>query len=513
MFSFFTVKRGNMNKRLMILAVIITIIYGLITLNTVLHHEVWADEAQVWQLCTHLSIPELFQHLKNEGHPALFYLIVMPFAKIFSDIIYMKIICWLSMCLATFLLVYYSPFKIYTKLAIILSAGFLYFFPVIARNYSIIPFLVFLAALLYNKSKQYPIIYAIVIALIANTHIIMFAFSAFLGVLFFYDNILLNIRNKNTQNISRYIISCFIILFGLLCVFYELSGTTGNNVFIKIDISHLISSSIRIITLFFINSYNYDIGINTRLYNPFIDLISIFLIAITFIACFINIFVNSKKMFFTALIGISFQLGIYIIAYNSFVYVNRVFCAYLIIIFCYWIILSNNNFNEQKKFFKEKSINILLTILFALTIYNGINYTKQDIKLNYSGAKETAEFIKQNINPDNSVIFIDNEPYMISLAYYLRGSHKLYSAFRKKYLDYVIWDNTTISNYADLGWSNYISYLKETDNRDFYIVNVSSDYRHKLEQTQTDYFEMIFKSGITVETYEGYRVFKYIGTP
>ena len=80
------------NKKQLIFDFVITIIYALLTLNTVLHHELWADEAQVWLLCKNLSIPELYNHLKNEGHPILFYLLVMPFAKMFSNIIYMIII-------------------------------------------------------------------------------------------------------------------------------------------------------------------------------------------------------------------------------------------------------------------------------------------------------------------------------------------------------------------------------------------------------------------------------------
>lgn len=500
-----------MNKKLLIISIIITLIYSIITLNTVLHHEVWADEAQVWQICTHLSIKDLLIHLKNEGHPALFYLMIMPFAKLFSDIIYMKLLCWLFMCFSVFLLLYYSPFKLYTKIAIILSAGFLYFFPVLARNYSIIPFLVFLAAILYKKSKQYPILYAIILALIANTHIIMFMFTICLGIIFYYENIILEIRKGFSNKLIKNFIAILIIIIGLLFIFFELSNTPNSNVFLEINIYNNLLVTLRIFLLFFINSYNYDIGLNTALNNPILDLLSILFLIILYILLFINLLINNKKLFAVALLSIGFQLGIYIFAYNSFVYVNRIFCAHIILIFCFWVLLQNNNFKPKYKIFGKKSINILLTLFFMLTIYNGINYTKLDLSLNYSGAKETADYIRANINPNNSVIIIDNEPYMISLVYYLRDTHRIYSAFRKKYLDYVRWDNITVSNYADLGWSKYIEYLKETDKRDYYVINVSSDKRHLLEKTQKDYFKLIFKSKKAVEPFEGYRIFKFIG--
>ena len=56
--------------------ILLTILYAMFTLLIVTHHEIWADEAQVWQLCKYLSLPELFKHLVNEGHPSFFYLSV-----------------------------------------------------------------------------------------------------------------------------------------------------------------------------------------------------------------------------------------------------------------------------------------------------------------------------------------------------------------------------------------------------------------------------------------------------
>ena len=68
------------NKREVIVNILLTILYALFTLMIVLHHEIWADEAQVWLLCKNLSVFELFKHLVQEGHPSLFYLLMMPFA-------------------------------------------------------------------------------------------------------------------------------------------------------------------------------------------------------------------------------------------------------------------------------------------------------------------------------------------------------------------------------------------------------------------------------------------------
>ena len=89
-------------KKNLLLNILLTFLYALVTLIFVLHHEIWADEAQVWLLAKNLSVFELFKHLVNEGHPSFFYLLVMPFAKVFSPIfganaiISMQLICWLA---------------------------------------------------------------------------------------------------------------------------------------------------------------------------------------------------------------------------------------------------------------------------------------------------------------------------------------------------------------------------------------------------------------------------------
>lgn len=499
------------NKKQLIFALVITIVYALLTLNTVLHHELWADEAQVWLLCKNLSIPELYNHLKNEGHPILFYLLVMPFAKLFSNIIYMKLICWFFMCLAIFLLTYFSPFKIYATLAIVFSAGFLYFFPVIARNYSIIPFLVFLAAVLHSKQKEHPILYATILACLANTHIIMLFFTFCLALRFYYLNFLLNIRSKTYNEIKKYILPLVIMALGFILVVFTLGNTTGSNVFLSIDTSNLTYSTNRILVSFFVNSYNYDICIFKTLPNPLVDALAIITMIIIYPILFINLLVNNKKLFLIALSSIAFQLGIYILAYNSFIYVNRLFCAHIILIFCYWILLEEDNFKSRLKLFSKTGTNILLTIFLCLTIYNGVNYTSMDLKYEYSGSRKTAEFIRENINPENSLILIDNEPYMLALVYYLRDSHKIYSAFRKKNLEYVIWDTTVKANFANYGWVGYAKYYKQTDPRDFYVIIPTYDRKHILDKAAPNDFKLIYESGRSIEPYEGHRIYKFIG--
>lgn len=491
-----------MNKKALITSIIITILYALLTLNTVLNHEVWADEAQVWQLCKHLSISELYNHLKNEGHPILFYLMVMPFAKLFPDIIFMKLICWVFMSASIFLLINFSPFKIYTNLAIILSAGFIYFFPVLARNYSIIPFLVFLAAILYNKQKEHPILYATNIALLSNTHIIMFFFSLCLATEFFYENFVLNLKEKNYVKIKQYILPIGIILVGFIATILILSHTTSSNSLISINTNNLIQTTQRVLSLFFLNSINYNLDYNKITPTNMIELIGYSTIITTYILLFINLFKESKKLFLIAASSIGFQNCIYIFAYNTHIYTNRIFCAHIILIFCLWALI------QKKEIKTETKTNLLLCLLFITTIFNGFKYTILDLQLEYSGSKGTAEFIQKNINSENSIILTDIDSFSIATVYYLNENPDLYSVKRNKKLKYVIWDKNIKSFFPNNSWLEKSREYQKT--KDVYILLPYFANEHQLDKIFPDKFILIYESKINIEKREGHRIYKFV---
>lgn len=62
--------------------ILITLIYSIATLTVILFHESWRDEAQSWLIARDLGIIDIFKQMKYEGHPALWYLILVPFAKL-----------------------------------------------------------------------------------------------------------------------------------------------------------------------------------------------------------------------------------------------------------------------------------------------------------------------------------------------------------------------------------------------------------------------------------------------
>lgn len=460
------------NKKQLIINIILTILYAAFTLIIVLHHEIWADEAQVWLLCKNLSLVGLFKHLVQEGHPSFFYLLMMPFAKVGLSPVVMQIFCWLSSCAAVFLLLQFSTFSKFEKTSIILSAGFLYFFPVIARSYSILPFLVFLAAILYKKQKEYPILYAITIALIANTHIIMFMFCTILGGYFIYDNLI-----KEKIYTKKFIASSAIISIGLLIVILQLAATPfGASCAIKYNANFILKNTIETFKQFFGNSF----GISSPA--------MFVLVSILFITILIYILLKNKKLFTVALLGIGFQFFVYITSYSLNIYPTKSFSAFLILIFCLWLI-------ERNKFIKT-----VICIFFIFSFLNGLKFTILDLFNNYSSAKDTAEFIKQNI-PSDAVLIPLPEPYAISLMLYL-PDRKFWSGTNTTYIKYMKWScnknnsNDIIFDFKDVKAKNI-----------YFLISIPNPAIEELLKNKID---ILYTSPPSIAEGEAFKIIKYI---
>ena len=90
--------------------ILILFLFAVIAFAGVLHHEIWRDEGQVWLVVRDLNLYGVFDHVRNEGHPLLWYLLVMPFAKLKLPVISMQFLsfafydCFAAGCFCGFLL-------------------------------------------------------------------------------------------------------------------------------------------------------------------------------------------------------------------------------------------------------------------------------------------------------------------------------------------------------------------------------------------------------------------------
>ena len=116
-----------------------------------IRHELWRDEANVWLMARNLSPWELLSEIKYQGHPCLWYLLVMPLAKAGLPFKSIGVLSLFIMSFAAIVFLKKMPIGLPIKGICLFSPIFTYFYPDIARNYCLIAILLILLAWCYPK--------------------------------------------------------------------------------------------------------------------------------------------------------------------------------------------------------------------------------------------------------------------------------------------------------------------------------------------------------------------------
>ncbi len=398
---------------------IVFILYSILNLILMLNHEPWRDEIHAWLMAKELSIPELIVASRFDGHPILWHLILMPFAKLGFPIITLNIISYIIILISVWLFLFKTNLSLFFKSILVFTIPFTYAFSSISRNYCLIILLLVIIAILYNKRYNKPILYSILIALLVHTHSLAWGLVAGLTITFHFDEIILFFKNKNIVDIKKIILGLGIIVISTILVILELYGTTNTD---------------------------YGVSINSYI----IYVISIMTCIIFSILLFSIINKSNYKEFLIILFGLGFQILIYTCVYSSVLF-QRFMLIFVVFLF-YLMLLSKTDLLKRK-------LDVICIIYLVFMCLFGskqfINTVINDIKYPYSSAQEMANFINKNL-PENTTILIDASVIGQSIIPYL-DTAKLYDITYDCYVDYanVSHDKRKIKNALNNLYASY----------------------------------------------------------
>ncbi len=394
--------------------IIVFIIFLILGLIGIFHHEIWRDEGQVWLVVRDLNLFGIFDHVRVEGHPLLWYFLVLPLAKLKLPVISMQLLSFCFMAAAAGVFLWFSPFSRLSKICVLFSAGFLYSLTVLSRNYSIIPLFIFLMAVFYNKQRQHPYIYSFLNILLANTHVLMFGFCTAAATVFGYENII-----KNNGNKKDCLISFAVAVLSLLSIVVYVFSSPLKNLSVNVQPLNLFCAE-KIweqCNWFLTNMY---------LSNKFV----LFIAAVSILCALAVVFRENKKVFFITFAGFLYQLAIYICG-GCGVSNEKAVLSLIVLLFGFWIVLQDSGLSKLKKVF----INILVILLFGLSFNLSYMLYKNDYLYDYSGSKRVAEFIKNNIEKD-AVLVSTNDLTSAGAIAYLPAERKFYTPLYDNYYSY-----------------------------------------------------------------------------
>ena len=446
-----------------IFGVIVLILWVLITLLRVSHHQPWYDEAHAYMLAQNLTIPELIAEMKYEGHLLVWYLLIMPFAKLKLWYPYpMQILNWLSAFIALLVMWKKAPFHPVTKTIITFSYPFIAEMPVIARCYSVGIMLLIIIASLYHKSLKHPIWYAVLILLCANTSVMaLFGATAF-GIVFAYDLIRAALKDEVTRKDFRIVFS--ILALCAVLVLWQIGGSLTCAV--PKDGTFLINFS----SFVFGNSiYNIQRTLITKYYIEAAIYLSL-------ICTPILLLIKDKKIFFINCFIFCCMMYCFLYKYPGFSQHYIFFWIYALIV--YWLLI-------------EKCISKTKLMIFAeivLVLFWGIQFVSKEIKntqVYHSESKTMAYALKNLAEPNSRIIFVSSSLEPV-IPYLEKENFELYSIYRtvpKKMPLYVAYISEAMSddktNYLFLEYSGAESDIVLRDNNTLLTLNSVALLRDK----------------------------------
>lgn len=155
-----------------------------------LRHAMWRDELQTFGIA--LSSPSLWilwQNLKYEGHPALWYILVWLITRATSDPIWMQIL-HIGLAVGVWSIIYlWSPFNHIEKLLLLLSYFLFFEYFVISRGYVLIALIAFTFIRLREQRARSEFVLWLLLGMLANVHMFGAIWSMVLATMLAIDEV------------------------------------------------------------------------------------------------------------------------------------------------------------------------------------------------------------------------------------------------------------------------------------------------------------------------------------
>lgn len=477
--------------------------YSMLTLLGALNHEVWLDEAQAWVILRDTPLAELPYRLKVEGHPPLWYVILYPFVKLGFPAEYAPVISWFFMASGALVLLFKVELPLPLKAVMLASSGFLYFNSVMLRAYCLIPLLLFLILWAYPKRREHAVIYGLLIALLANTHIFISGIVGILGIFMLYELFSEWRKSSKGENIGK-LAGLAIAGIGVLVLVIPLIGSIEAN---SASNQRMAGFSFASLEGMFFQTFNecfFDIAFLHNVNGVF----STVLLCVADL-CFVSILILLRHWRRAFAVELGF-LGIYYVT-CGLLWVslpNR--AAIFILSFAFALCLTN----YEKPVFKEHTVtekitgNIrrfvtfllktdknakkvftgIVTAFFAVSVPSGAILLYKDIGGNFSGAKDTANYITENF--DKNAVFVQLRSGMPEISFYNKdikifaasaGDIETYSHWEYLYNPKLSEEDTlrAISEYDELYIIYYCEPNKTISGKTLYIAEGMREYSEK----------------------------------
>lgn len=169
-------------------------IFAVLLAFTISRHEMWSDELQAFLIARDSnSLAELFRNLRYEGHPALWYLLLLIPAHISWNPVGMQILNYLLALTEASLILSVRDLKLIVRVLLVFSFTVFYTDGALARSYMLALLLLTAALCCYSSKRSISYLTILFIALAINTHLFAIPIALLLAAWMFFPELSKNL--------------------------------------------------------------------------------------------------------------------------------------------------------------------------------------------------------------------------------------------------------------------------------------------------------------------------------
>lgn len=143
-------------------------------------HEMWRDEVQAWAIARSADNPlELLDNLAWERHPPLWHMLLWFVSRVVTDVFALKFVVFAIGGTTMWLLIGHAPFRLVTRVALMLGYFVTYEFGTISRSWSLVGLLTVAALVERGRNPYRPRVFLALLMAICATelHAVPIAFG------------------------------------------------------------------------------------------------------------------------------------------------------------------------------------------------------------------------------------------------------------------------------------------------------------------------------------------------
>lgn len=436
-------------------------------------HDLWRDEANVWLMAKELSPLGLLKEIKYQGHPCLWYLFVMPFAKAGLPFRTISVISYTIMAVTAGLFFYKAPFYKIIKVAVLFSPVFTYYYAVIARNYCLIALLLILLAIYYPKRNDNCVLFGLLLGLLVQADVIALAEAGAISCFWLGENIWQCCKRKTADPLWNILKGIWIPLgsFILLVIqFYHVSDSPVFEVkkFGKLELLREVK--------------NYSYQILERLTGREQTFCFIFFLLFMALMLLISLKLRDIQAMAVMMAAYLFQAVFSVMIYQLHIWHYLSLC--FVFIWALWIMYEQREKMETDK--ERESLRItglalcgLQGLLLVLSVCMFIRWNAKEetsslenaLYGSYSDGSGTAEYIRENIPPDELIVSVNVAQASAVLAYL--PEYDFYYAGNGQKESYADWSEDQSKN---ISFDELMVWVKKNfpDKQEFYLLESGS---------------------------------------